>query len=122
MTFSSAHESWLISDSVLNLPETTAIYILVYALECRQSSHDLFAHGSPVHFTVQACWKKAPIYMMMPASFPSLTKAVQIYCPYNESRTMILPIQEYSLPSFIFSIAPTPELRSIGIERPAMKK
>jgi Family of unknown function (DUF6445) len=27
--------------------------------------------------------------MMMPASFPLLTKAVQIYCLYNESRTLI---------------------------------
>src|SRR5712692_2390648 len=122
MTFCSAHDGWLNSDWVISSSKTTAIYILVYALECRQNSHDLFTHGSPVRFTVQACWKKAAIYMMMPAFFPLLTKAVQIYCLCNESRTMIPPIQEYSLPSFIFSIAPILELRSTGIERPAMKE
>src|SRR4030088_852605 len=100
----------------MNLSKTTAIYILVYALDYQRNSHDLFMHGSTVRFTVQACWKKAAIYMMMPASFPLLTKAVHIYCLYNESRTMIPPIREYSLPSFIFSIAPILELRSIGIE------
>ena len=107
---------------VLHSAKTTAIYIPVCALECRQNSLDLFTHGSPVRFTPQACWKKAPTYMMMPASFPSLTKAAPIYCLYNESRTMILAIQRCSRPSSIFSIAPIPELRFIGIERPATKE
>src|SRR5882762_8095742 len=95
--FYSAHNSWLNSDEFVHLPKTAAIYIPMYALQCHKNSHYLFKHGSPVRFTLQACWKKAPIYMMMPASLPLLTKAALIYCLYNESRTMILPIQEFSL-------------------------
>jgi len=94
------------------LSKTTAIYILGYALECRQNSHDLSTRGSPVRFAVQACWRKTASSMMMRVSFPLLIKTVQSYCLYSESHTMIAPIQEYSRPSFIFSIARIPELRS----------